>query len=257
MKYHRDSGLYLPSRFSQKTAFDVDLQRFASLGSANFNDGTINEFDSTSAPGTTVLEASALAAKHGSYGCRIVGDGASSYCYGNIDFTAQSEVYMRAYCYIKSDCEIAQFGEVSMLTIHSLGDDRLLQFLMRKGTVGTGNPTQWEIQGLNLTTAQDATNFALNTWFYVDMYWKAGTGANGGGQVWVNGDEVFNDLDVDVSAYEADTFRVGMDFDYSLNDGGEFYIDTIDIDTTGPIGAYDAGGSIVPLIMQQMRWRRG
>ncbi len=214
--------------------------------------GDLSQFSATSAPGSTVLDAHVDAKNNESYGLRVIGDGSSSYVYGSKTVGDETELYTRCYVYIDSGMTLGSFQEVSILALLD-GGTRLCKIMYQNDTGSPGAPESWRVIGQALPNTGSGTNFSLDTWHRVEIHWKAGSGADGGAQVWVDGDSIFNDFSDNLTAYSVDTVRIGADFNDNMSNGNFVYIDDIKAALTGPIGAYSvAGGGIVVLRRRRM-----
>ena len=197
---------------------------------------SLDEFtDTTITPGMT-FDAHADAMLHGTNGFRVIGDGSGSNAYGYKTFSEKTSLYAR--CYFQVDeMTINQYSLGFVLALWD-GATALIQFGFRRAAAGAGNPDKWRCVGQDLTSTNGDIG-AFDTPHYVDMYWTAGTGDNGGAVVWVDGNEtpIMNELNNNLTAYAADTVRGGM-YNLTMPNGNYIYVDDIIVNTTGPIGAY-------------------
>jgi len=214
------------------------------------------EFDSVSEEGSNTI-APDMDANSGNgdstQGYKITFDGINDYAYGSYAFTEQTVLYIRTYIYIPTALEIGSWKE---LRVMNLKDGGAVQGNWGLESTGDATFAKWQLRW-GATNQQTDTNFSLDTWHYVEIYFLQ-DGAAGGVRLYVDGDIVLSDLDQDTSSVAIDGIDVGS---FSANGapgpGDYFYIDDIKADTS-QVGAYsgDAGISIVPFIMQQMRRRR-
>lgn len=200
------------------------------------------EFDSVTNEGSNVFSLQAGAKNNGTYGYSIVFDGINNDCYALKAFaSAKNEVYVRAYVYIDSTLVIPAWGVLGLFSIRD-GTTILCKAWVRNNTGSAAVPNTWRVGGQDLTTVLSATNYSTDTWHYIELHWKKGSGADGGAQVWVDGDSILNEFDNNLTAYAADDIMIGTQFDALPAANGDFlYFDDIKADTSY-IGAYSDSG---------------
>lgn len=157
---------------------------------------------------TNVFALDAAAKNNGSYGYSATFDGTDDICNGTLTFTERTEIYVRAYVYIHSNFSFSAPAECISLRLGD-GSVTLCEVRIRRTTAGAGNPEAWRIIGQDLTTTGTGTNFSIGAWHYIEIHWLAGTGADGGAQVWIDGDSVFSEFDNNLTAYAVDRIQVG------------------------------------------------
>ena len=228
------------------------------FGPINAETGDTSQFNSTTVEGTGTFDAHADALAHGSYGFRAIADGANNEFRGNITLSDLTEIYFRVYFNIDPNMLLPASGGAFVCALMD-GFTTLLRFGPRNSTGGAAAPNQWYISGQGMSSGLPTTNFSVGAWHYVDVHWKAGTGpADGGAVVLIDGDQAFDDINNDVSAYAADGLRVGITDASVLAEGDYVYIDDILGKTTGPIGVYtEAGaGAAIPILAHYYRMMR-
>lgn len=251
-----ETGLLIPEkniRVYPSWLAKMDLQHFAEIFNINGENAgsTPWEFDSLSEEGSNTIALNAAAKCHGDYGYRITFDGTNDVAYGVIGFSEQGDMYVRKYIKIPStfDCGGA-FSEIRTLGLYDGGT-----WVCGMGfkTEGAG-PSTW-LMRYRFTSLTDNTNFTMDTWHYIDFYFNNDAAA-GGCTMWVDGDQILTDMDQDSSAYLPDSAQIGSIYCGNPPSADDYFdIDTILADTSGPIGPYGGGGSIVPLLSEQRRRR--
>jgi len=193
------------------------------------------EFDSISAETGCVFELDVAAALHGSSGYKHVNTGNNEYAYGTKAITEQTEFYIRFYLQLND--VITQYGGSQPIFI-ALTDGGVTKFhfgAITNGSTKAAESWRYNRNGIYLS---DATNFSENVPHYVDMYFKAGSGANGVFTLWVDSTEIESITGQDYSAIAIDGIKVGQVNASVTVDSGSVYIDDILLSTTGPIGPY-------------------
>ncbi len=108
------------------------------------------------------------------------------------------------------------------------------------GTDGNGNITtlQFSASGAGTIIPSTPIPFAMGTWNYFDIAFKAGSG-DGGGQVWVNGTNIGGNFSLNTGGSAgASTAFIGNDSSgHGQVAGGSIYFDDFRVATSGPIGA--------------------
>lgn len=204
--------------------------------------GTPWGFDSITDSGA-IMTVGAAGAAHESNGMILTFDDAAIDSYGDKDLSSpKTTLYKRLYFKMSSDLSQPGFQSPRLVKIYD-GGSAIVHFGTNRGASGDGPPTRWFVSGTGIASGTPNTNFTLNAWHYIDIEWIAGTGSDGQVRIWVDGDLAYSDLALDLSAYEVDRVRVGIDAG-APNNSGNWYIDDIKADDTGPIGAYSvaAGG---------------
>jgi hypothetical protein len=183
---------------------------------------------------TFALDADAKS--HGSYGYKASLGGINDQAMGYITFANQSELYVRAYFKVSAGFS---FGTAWHQTrIISLYDDEWVGLVNFRIQADAGLVAyRWQITGENLATGTDETTFSLNEWHCLELYWVKHASI-GGAKVWVDGVEIYSDLDNNTSARDCDRLYAGSGGDLP-DAGGYVYFDDIKIDSTGRIYGYD------------------
>jgi hypothetical protein len=212
------------------------------FGPINAETGDTSQFSSFVTADGVTFAASSGSKAHGDYGFIFTGDGSHSGEYGVIGFTDKTEIYVRFYVYMPAD-QIATAAWANIIPFYlNDGATNLVAFALRCNASAV--PYNWRITGDQITAANSATNFSLDAWHYVEIHWKAGTGANGGAVVKVEGDTVFDDQDNNCSTRAADVVRFGNPSG-TMVDGDYYYLDDL-IGSTTAIGEYAESGGNAP-----------
>jgi len=237
---------------------ETGLQWFAEgggniFGPINAETGDLSQFTGTTKDGTiTAFDAHADALCHGSYGFRIIFDGAGNDAFGSKTIDESTELYCRAY--VKFGAAFTgSFGSTAYLIRFTDGGTVKAGFIVTRRTGGAGNCDNWGVFATGAVTAYSTTNFSLNAWHYIELYWKSGE-AGGHVTAWVDGDQIFDDADTTDAAI--DSVSVGfVQGGFAPAATETLYFDDI-LCSTGAIGAYsEAEGSPV-VIMNQLQRRR-
>ena len=189
--------------------------------------------------GPNLFALDAAARRAGTYGYKAEGQGGAN-AYGKKIFSAQTEMYVRGYFYVAAGFSGTASQQAFIFRLYD-GLDDLISFGIE--TDGSSNAHRWTY---NLGGAGfSSTNFSLGAWHRVDIHWRAGSGADGGGQIWVDGDNIRDNLNLNHSAYAVDILYAGIYAPAFIPDVGAYiYIDDIKVDTSF-IGVY-APGIIYP-----------
>jgi hypothetical protein len=226
------------------------------FGPVNAETGDTTQWSSTVVDAGMTFDAHADATNNGSYGFRCLSDGAHNDAKGVKTFTEQTEMYVRGYFYIDPDVSVASGDMNYMFNLYD-GGVILATVGVRRSTAGAGPWEFWRITSDIVGLASIATNFSLGEWHYIEIHFKAGTGANGGWSASVDGDEIFTtDFNDNFSAYAADTVVAGIYASTPAN-GDYIYVDDLK-GSTSPIGAYaEEGGTAnyIPAIYHYQRMR--
>jgi hypothetical protein len=195
---------------------------------------TPHEFTSITTGGINKFAQSTAAHNHG-LGCyRALFYGASAIAYGQKDFIAVTDRYYRVYFYLPAGFSGTANQASNIVRLYD-GNSVIVGFGVQ--TDGGGAAWRWAISLYG--TAFSTKNFSLGAWHRVDIHWKAGTGANGGAQLWVDGDSIYSLFTLNHSSYAADNLRCGLVSTAFVPDNGEYmYFDDIKADSSF-IGPYN------------------
>jgi len=197
--------------------------------------GTPWEFDSLYQQGGCTLTLDALAACHGNFGYKFTGDGSNKQAYGIKAFTAKAILHSRIYIKFPSTFTRQSASTVFFAYESLSGATYLSQVGFYCGA--TTHPESWalstQFDGLQLP----ATNFSADAWHYIDIYFFAGSGADGVVRYLIDGDLAYEVTGMNYSAYAISLLRIGQRAFNSVPDAGDWiYIDDIVLAETGPIG---------------------
>lgn len=183
------------------------------------------------------------AAAHGDFGYKLLFGGANALTYGATAIS-RTEIYGRGYVYISSGYAFGTSYDLSRIFLLRDASDNLLLSIAIKNAGSPGAAEIWRIDGVDVGYVNESDHFSTGEWHYIDFHWRAGSGSDGGAQVWIDGDSVLNKMDVDLSAYTATKFDVGPSYSCQKPINGDYlYIDDVLLSTTGPIGEYlEVGG---------------
>lgn len=157
-------------------------------------------------------------------------------------FADQTELYLRAYFKIPVGTELN--GNYDTIAVLYLRDDTAAQNLFRVGIQGNNSTTvfRWSSyiwNGTGFNTWYSSGTVTPGQWHYIEFHWKAGTGADGGGELKIDGSSVASVFTYDLTAYSSDRLSVGNNNSNAFAAaGGEIYFDDIlisDSDWPGPV----------------------
>jgi hypothetical protein len=184
-----------------------------------------------------VAEQDAAFTLYGSYGYKVGFFSNAALCYGSTTFANQSEVYIRAYMYIGPNYKVTAAGNsIRVLSLLSTGSQELVSlYLLANGATNSINAWSTFIDTIGFTTS--TTNFTTGNYHKIELHFKAGTGANGGGQIWVDDALLASNLTLNLSSFLANTILVGPSTT-GINSiqGSYLYFDDIKVDSF-PTGA--------------------
>lgn len=226
------------------TIFDIDAENTVSPYG----------FDSVTIEGTMTFAPDVSAKYTGSYGFKIVADGTNDEADGYVNFTNQSEIYVRLYVYIPTGFSVqAATGTAIFIYLR----DSAGQTACAAGIRGSedSTPNQWIMK--YLTAAQySTTNFSFDTWHCMEIHYLVADSV-GGCEMWIDGDSVLTDLNQTTSNQAADVY-IGLSAQGDICGASDYlYMDNIKAATTGPIGEITASSSVVPQIAMFYQRLRG
>ena len=221
-------------------------------------DAFTTEFDSKSEGSSNTLVTSATAAyvNSGSKGARADIDytDSASGAYAIKGISDNTEHWFRGYVKFDANLEYGTaFTTVSAFTMRD-GSSALWYIYCRADAAL--NTFHWQVRvrystGSYLTLYQGSVDtLTLDQWHYVEIHWKAGTGADGGAEFKLNGTSMASDFTRDCSSYAADTLRCGADFTtttFAANTGLAF--DDVALDDAGWLGPVTDGVEVTPNLM--------
>jgi hypothetical protein len=203
----------------------------------------MSQWSSYTHPGSATLAPAIAALAHGSYGFAYTPN-ATDLAYAGKTFTPADTGYFRFYVFFPSTLLVgtgagenlvfAQFNAI-------LSDDVRFGVITQSG----GAPYEW-FSRLGGTQFYSTTNFSLNAWHYVEIYYIKGSGT-GGANIYIDGS-----LDASLSSSaqtvpnQASGIYIGPSY-MTATPNGVVYFDDVIGNSTGPIGAYsEVGGGVTP-----------
>lgn len=194
----------------------------------------------TNGTNTVVITTAAGTFKDGAKGGKVTFDGTNKIAYAYKNITDQTDLYVRAYFKLKSDFTIgADYNWVELLSLYDGASELVSLGVQRRGTSGV---FRWIVRlnpsGEYVYSGGAAGEIAVNTWYYFELHFVCGTGANGGAVFSVDGVQKGSLLNKNYSANAIDTIRVGNSAVWATGTPGasEIYFDNIKADTSA-IGA--------------------
>ena len=225
------------------TIFNSDLETETSLFTT--------EWDGKTEEGSNALAISTTAAHvhGGTNGALTTFDAVNNGCYTYKTVSDNGDVYTRIYIKLNSAFEMN--GTYKSLCFIELmdGAQYLARMMFRSLTEAT--TFGWYASYYNGTGNTFASGIGTpptDEWILVEMHWTAGSGADGGIEIKINGSSVYSDFNGATSALLCDTIKVGASNTASgiPTAASEFYFDDFASDDTDWIGSTSEGVEITP-----------
>lgn len=204
----------------------------AEIFKVDFETGDLSQFSNTDV-GTNTSTVDATAAKTGSYGWHMVHGGADMVdAFGYVTMSSETEAWFGFHINVL-DSNLSAYGSSSYFTLLNSSFSQILNIKFEDST-GNGIPDRYRIDGSGLTLVRTTTNFSLSTWHWIEVHYKAGTGADGEVQIWIDDSQVKNETGLNLSA---NTFlRAIAGFDGTTPTAGdEWYLDNFISDDAGRV----------------------
>jgi len=157
---------------------------------SRFETGDLSEWDSYTEEGSSTVTANATSKRSGSYGLEVVASNDDdAYVTENDAFSDQTEVFSRIY---------VNFNSVSLGTGEAIGlyyarNDALtevpfyLALLENSGTTYLLLGILKDDDSYDYSIVWACSSIIDQAWHEIKIHWKAGTGADGGAELWVDG----------------------------------------------------------------------
>ena len=203
------------------------------------------EWDSKTEEGSNTLAISTTEAHvhAGTNGAIIDFDGTNNGCWAEKAVSDQDEMYCRVY--VKANAAFAADGTYKPVIFLELKDG--VQFLARVAIRSTAavDTFVWYAQywtGIGTTTLTIPDGASLDAWHLVELHWTAGTGADGGIELKVDGTSLDSDFSGAMPDARCDTIRVGASSAGGAvpTDASELYFDDFASDDTSWVGGTGA-----------------
>jgi len=182
---------------------------------------------------------------HGSKAAAITWATADTTTYFYKTLSDMTDIYTRIYFYLGASWDIANNWETEELLSFWDGATRVVHV---KLGVNDGTPHLIRITCKvrnPATTIYEASygSISKETWYYFELRWVAGSGADGGAEFWLGGSSMASNYTLDQSSLAIDGLRIGAISDQSEphSAGAITYVDDVKVDTSY-IGAYSAPG---------------
>jgi len=160
------------------------------LHAGYFEDNDLSEWDSSPAEGSSTIAADAMAKNVGSYGMKIVlAADDDAYVHEANAFANQTEAYVRFYINFQAT-SLAASEQIILAAGYNDTQSELTWYVSYFESGGT------EYLLLSLLKDDDSYDTSIvwacssiidQAWHEIKVRWKAGAGADGGGQLWVDG----------------------------------------------------------------------
>ena len=228
------------------TIFNSDLETETSAFETEW-DSKVEEGSNTLAISTTEAHVHT-----GTNGAIIAFDGTNNGVYALKTVADQDEVYLRIY--VKLNSAFNWGGTYDAVSVIELKDDTqyLARLSARSGAAADAG--SWYLQywnGSGNKTILTGTAVVLNTWVLVELHWYAGTGADGGCEIKIDGVSAGSDFTGAQSAARCDTIRAGASAGGNAvpTFGSELYFDDFASDDAAWVGSTSTGVDITPAVL--------
>lgn len=195
------------------------------------------ELDSITESGSCVFALDPDAKYSGIFGYKASYDGANIVCYGSKGFTPQGEVYFGVRFKIDPGLTGVADKKIYLFNLECLAPTSMLTGITLE-LDGSGDPLQWSVYNRVGGFFNSSQNFTLGVWHYWLVFYRQGTGSDGGWIHKIDGIEIYNNLTHDVSPFTADLIRIGSKDQVGANPaaGSYIYYDDIGVDDSEPPG---------------------
>jgi hypothetical protein len=212
-------------------------------------DAMTTDFTSKTSQGTNAVAITTTTGEfnNGAKAAKFSFDGTKTYNYITKTIADATTIYVRLYFKLNSNWAMqANYKAIELLSIKD-GATIVSDVNLAVGTTWTKPHIYFRSRvdtGDDVYVGAD-DEIPLNTWHFVEVYFAAGTGANGVTTVWLNGNQLGTRTGRNFSAYAIDTINVGAGPDFADNmpptSASILYVDDVKASATGPIGAFSAG----------------
>jgi len=212
------------------------------------------EWDSKTEEGSNTLAISTTAAHvhTGTNGAICTFDAANNGVYAIKAVADQDEVYSRQYVKFNSAFEAdANFKFCAILELKDGSSSELRLGVRSQGSTTAMRWYFYYANGAGNTTVAPEVDVVFNQWYLVEAHWKAGTGADGGAEVKIDGVSISSDFTGAQSASRIDGIRVGATGVGSMvpTADSELYFDDFASDDTAWVGSTSTGVDITPAVL--------
>jgi len=212
------------------------------------------EWDSKTEEGSNTLAISTTAAHvhGGTNGAIVTFDGTNNGCYAVKTIADNGDVYVRLYVKMAAAFEVTpNYNTVTFLELKD-GTQNLAScnfYVQTESQTFRYYVTYWN--GSTNTATCNVEGVPLGEWILFELHWTAGTGANGGCEVKVNGSSIGSSFAGAQSASLCDTIRVGATAIGSgiPTAGSELYFDDFASDDADWVGASEVAVDITPPVL--------
>ena len=233
------NGADLVTTWTSTNVGDEPSGGLLSSGMEDEVDAFTADFDGKTVSGTTSLTVSTAAGTFysGLKGGKVVFDGANTDGYAYKTVTSSGDIYIYMRFKIKTGATFSGAKSSSIITIHDAASN-MGQVRLASGADGVIDMIQYRLLAgvFGDVYSGSGGEITTNTWYEVEARWYQGSGgADGGGQLWLDGNLMGSNLATDLTSYEIDTVRLGS---VDLNDAAvwnandELYFDDIKVDTS-------------------------
>ena len=190
------------------------------------------EFDYIGEGGSSTFAPSTSAYYAGTRGYRALWDGSNVNTNGEAIFAGdESEVYLKFRVRISTGYTLpAQYNRVRIASINidRFSAVQAVELFIFAG--GSATVDSWRIAGAGITAANSSTNFSLNAWHEIEMYFNRGVLEENDGvaKITIDGDDIFDLSSLDNDANDADRVVIGSASGHVPSNG--VYIDYDEIE---------------------------
>ena len=222
---------------------------------AGFETNDLSEFTGTSIGANAALTASTDRANSGTHSMKLAFDGGGSTA-NNVSYgywtISKTELYLRTYIYVDT-LSVPAWDAQEIIFVRNGAFNCLFRIKISDYSA-TGSPKYWSAEGTGLTADSIEDDNIVGNWHRVEVHWKAGTGADGGLEMRVNGLTIFSDMNNDLSAYTMETIQIGIpDCSFVPAAGSLLYFDDCGWSDADWLGEIAVAGLSIPVAEQNMR----
>jgi hypothetical protein len=213
----------------------------AAIELVDFETGDLSQLDYYYGAGSNVVQAISGVKYSGSYGGDCAFDGSSDACFGQIDFTAQDEVYVTAYLRINNVYSNDGYWEAFEV---SFSGNYLIR-LVFNASLALIRIYYWN--GTEMVYDDSFTNgftWSVDTWYKFKAHIVRASGeltSDGSILFTIDGTEIWSKANLDNWDYQINRVKIGNELSGVAGSGSHFYFDDVGIYDSDP----DAGGVIL------------
>jgi len=196
-------------------------------------DAFTTEWDGKGVGGSNTATVSAVAGQFnsGSKGGKLLFAGDNDNCYVYTAVTEKTDLYARVYFKISSLVYDAEYQLPIYLIWFRDGSTNVVEVTLRSDVGASTFHIRAIVRdpgGYQAVYTGEPDSISNNTWYRLEVHFVAGTGADGGIEVKLDGISLVSDFSRDCSAYAIDSLRVGTFYGTEIA-SGEVYFDDVEV----------------------------